>query len=125
MAVAKKQSKTTKSKAEETFAVIETGGKQYKVSIGDVLSVEKLSKKSKGEYKEGDKIIFDKVLLIDNGKDTNLGTPYIKNVKVEAVFEEEGRGKKIHVMKFKSKSRYSVKKGHRQPYTKIKITSIK
>ena len=125
MAVAKKQSKTTKSKAEETFAVIETGGKQYKVSIGDVLSVEKLSKKSKGEYKEGDKIIFDKVLLIDNGKDTNLGTPYITNVKVEAVFEEEGRGKKIHVMKFKSKSRYSVKKGHRQPYTKIKITSIK
>ena len=125
MAVAKKQSKTTKSKAEETFAVIETGGKQYKVSIGDVLSVEKLSKKSKGEYKEGDKIIFDKVMLIDNGKDTNLGTPYITNVKVEAVFEEEGRGKKIHVMKFKSKSRYSVKKGHRQPYTKIKITSIK
>lgn len=112
--------------AKEQFAVIETGGKQYKVSIGDVLSVEKLSLGGKKkEYKEGDKITFDKVMLFDNGKDTTIGTPYISKAKVEATFQEEGKGKKINVIQYKSKSRYFKKKGHRQPYTKVKITSIK
>lgn len=121
---AKEESSVVKAR-EDKFAVIETGGKQYKVSVGDVLSIEKLTSKSKGEYKEGDKIIFDKVMLVDNGKDTTIGTPYVAKAQVEAEFQEEGRGKKVHILKFKQKSRYSVKKGHRQPYTKVKITSIK
>ena len=103
------------------FAVIQTGGKQYKVSEGDTIKIEKLSDK----YKKGDKITFDKVLLLDDGKDTRIGTPYLDGINVEAVFEEEGRAKKISVIRFKSKSRYFKKKGHRQPFTKIKIEAIK
>lgn len=102
------------------FAVIETGGKQYKVSEGDTIIIEKLS----GENKIGKKIIFDKVLLIDDGKKTEIGTPYLKGVKIEATFEEEGKGKKIHIIKFKSKSNYSKKIGHRQPYNKVKISKV-
>ena len=106
----------------EEFAVIFTGGKQYVVSVGDVITIEKLP----GEHKEGDKIIFDKVLLVDNGKDTTtIGTPYIKEAKVIGIFQEEGKGKKINVIKFKSKSRYFKKYGQRQPYNKIKIKALK
>lgn len=103
------------------FAVIKTGGKQYKVSEGDVLSIEKLQ----GEHKEGDKVTFDKVLLVDNGKDTTIGTPYIKGASVTATLTEVGRAKKIMVIKFKSKSRYFNKRGHRQPFFKVQIDSIK
>ncbi|MFC1623589.1 50S ribosomal protein L21 [Patescibacteria group bacterium] len=102
------------------FAVIETGGKQYKVSEGDTIKIEKLS----SENKIGDKITFDKVLLIDDGKETKIGSPYIDGMKISAVFEEEGRGKKIHIIKFKSKSNYSKKIGHRQPYNKVRIEKI-
>lgn len=106
----------------EEFAVIETGGKQYIVSADDVITIEKLS----GEHKEGEKITFDKVLLVDNGKDTTtVGTPYIKGAKVIGIFQEEGKGKKVNVIKFKSKSRYFKKYGHRQPYAKVKIESLK
>lgn len=106
----------------QEFAVIKTGGKQYKVSKGDVVKIEKLS----GNYKEGDKIVFDKVLLVDNGKDmTTVGTPYIKGAKVEATLEEQGKDKKITVIKFKSKSRYFRKQGHRQPFFKVQIDAIK
>jgi len=103
------------------FAVIETGGKQYKVSKGDVLAIEKLP----GEPKEGSKITFDKVLLTDDGKDTTVGTPYVNGAKVTGTLEEEGRGKKIHVIRYKAKSRYFKKIGHRQPYMKVKITDLK
>lgn len=103
------------------FAVIETGGKQYQVSKGDVVKIEKLS----GEYKEGDKITFDRVLLVDNGKDTTIGTPYIDGAKVIGTLQELGRAKKIHVIKFKSKSRYHKKRGHRQPFFKIHIDTLK
>ena len=73
------------------FAVIKTGGKQYKVSVGESVNIEKML----GEYKEGDKITFDKVLLVDNGEDTTtIGTPYINGAKVEAVLEKIGREKK-------------------------------
>ena len=116
--------KTTEKKTEKDgeFAVIETGGKQYTVSVGDILTIEKLPQ----EYKEGDKIVFDKVLLVDNGKDTTtIGTPYIDGAKVTASFEEEGKGKKINVIRFKSKSRYFKKYGHRQPYNKVKIEALK
>ncbi len=104
------------------FAVIKTGGKQYVVSVGDVLTIEKLD----GDFKEGDKVTFDKVLLVDNGKDTTtIGTPFIKGAKVIGSFQETGKGKKIHVIRFKSKSRYFKKYGHRQPYTKVKIEALK
>jgi large subunit ribosomal protein L21 len=102
------------------FAVIKTGGKQYKVSKGTSISIEKLSDTAK----IGDKVTFDKVLLVDNNKDTTIGTPYIKGAKVEATIEEIGRLPKIMVMHYKSKSRYFKKNGHRQPYFKVKIGSI-
>mgnify|MGYP001584656217 CR=1 FL=1 len=103
------------------FAVIQTGGKQYKVSMGSLVSIEKI----KGEYKKGDKLIFDKVLLVDDGKDTTIGTPYIKGAKVDAEIIEIGRAKKEMVVKYKQKSRYLKRNGHRQPFFKVKIISIK
>lgn len=103
------------------FAVIKTGGKQYKVSKDSVVTIEKI----KGEYKKGDKVVFDKVLLVDNGKDTTLGTPFIDGAKVEGEISVIGRAKKLLVMKYKQKSRYLKRNGHRQPYFKVKITSIK
>ncbi|MFA6523981.1 MAG: 50S ribosomal protein L21 [Candidatus Paceibacterota bacterium] len=103
------------------FAVIKTGGKQYKVSKGSVISIEKI----KGEFKKGDKVSFDKVLLVDDGKDTTIGTPYITGAKVDAEITEIGRGRTILVMKYKQKSRYLRRNGHRQPYFQVKITSIK
>ena len=115
----------------EEFAVIQTGGKQYKVSKGDVLSVEKMKPARSatavaggGEYKEGDKLVFDKVLLVDDGKDTTIGTPYITGAKVEAEIVEIGRARKILVVKYKQKSRYLRRNGHRQPFFKVKILSI-
>jgi len=103
------------------FAVIETGGKQYKVSEGDTISVEKLV----GGHKEGDKVSFDKVLLVDDGKSTKIGTPYLDGSKVDAMVTEEGRAKKISVIRFRPKSRHFKKKGHRQPFTKVTISSVK
>lgn len=115
--------KTEEKKAEESkaFAVIETGGKQYRVSEGEVIKVEKLS----DEYKEGDEIVFDSVLLTDDGKNTEVGDPYVKKTKVVGEFIENGRAKKISVTRFRSKSRYFKNKGHRQHFTKVKIKSIK
>ena len=103
------------------FAVIQTGGKQYKVSKGNVLSVEKM----KGEYKKGDKISFDKVLIVDDGKDTTIGTPYIKDAKVNAEIVDIGRARKVLVVRYKQKSRYLRRRGHRQPFFKVRITGIK
>ncbi len=106
------------------FAVIQTGGKQYKVSKGDVVSIEKL-KESGIKYKRGDKVSFNQVLLVDSGKDVTIGTPYIKGAQVDAEISEIGRARKILVVKYKQKSRYLRRNGHRQPYFKVKITSIK
>jgi len=103
------------------FAVIQTGGKQYKVSKDELLSIEKM----KGEWKVGDKISFDKVLLVDDGKNTTIGTPYILNAKVDAEIVEIGRSRKVLVMKYKQKSRYLRRNGHRQPFFKVKILAIK
>lgn len=100
-----------------TFAVIKTGGKQYKVQEGDTLSVERL-------VHEGDKIVFDQVLLWANNKDVKVGKPLVFGAKVEAKVVEEGKGKKKMVFRYKSKTRQHKKKGHRQPYTKIQITKI-
>jgi large subunit ribosomal protein L21 len=114
----KKNLKSTESKE---FAVIFTGGKQYKVAVGDVLKIEKIE----GDFKLGDKVIFDKVLLVDNGADTTIGTPYIANAKVESLFQKLGKGKTVSVVKYKQKSRYLKRNGHRQPYIEVKISSIK
>ncbi len=104
-----------------TFAVIQTGGKQYQVSEGDVVKIEKIT----GDFKEGDKVTFDKVLLMDDGKDTTIGTPFIAGAKVEGTLETIGRDPKVIVIKYKQKSRYFKKNGHRQPHFKVKITSLK
>ncbi len=103
------------------FAVIETGGKQYNVSVGDTLKIERLS----GSRKKGEKIGFDKVLLVDNGKDTTIGTPYIDGATVEAHFVRNGLAPKVTVIKYLQKSRYFKKNGHKQPFTEIKISAIK
>ena len=115
--------KTTKNEAldNKEFAVIETGGKQYKVAVGDILKVEKM----KGEFKAGDKIIFDKVLLVDNGIDTTIGSPYIKTAAVESLFQKHGRNRTVKVVKYKQKSRYLKQNGHRQPYIEVKISAIR
>lgn len=113
-----KNTTNTSTQATE-FAVIETGGKQYKVAVGDVLVIEKLP----GENNKGDTITFDKVLLVE-GKDTKIGSPYLDGLKVEAEFIEEGKGKKLNILRFRAKSRYTRRVGHRQPFSKVKILKI-
>jgi large subunit ribosomal protein L21 len=103
------------------FAVIKTGGKQFKVAKGDSIKIEKLSDTAK----IGDKIVFEEVLLVDNGKDTTIGMPFINGAKVEGTIEQIGTLPKITVMHYKQKSRYFKKNGHKQPYFKVKINNIK
>ncbi len=103
------------------FAVIKTGGKQYRVSTGDVLRVEKL----KDAQDVGQKVIFDQVLLVDDGKNTTIGMPTIDGAKVMAEVVKVGRAPKITVVKYLQKSRYHKKNGHRQPFVEVKITGIK
>lgn len=110
-----KETKTT------SFAVIETGGKQYKVAAGDTISIEKLS----DDTKIGDTVTFDNVLLVDNGSSTTIGAPYIKGSKVSAEVVDQGKGDKVVVVKYRPKSRYYKKNGHRQPFVSVKITDIK
>ena len=100
------------------YAVIEACGKQYKVSEGDVVFVEKL------EVNEGDKVTFDKVLLLSDGDKVKVGAPTVKSAKVEATVLEHGKAKKIRVYKYKAKKNERKTQGHRQPYTKIKIEKI-
>ncbi len=113
-----------------SFAVIQTGGKQYKVETGDVLKIEKLFRARKeGEqpviHDEGEKIVFDQVLLVDDGATTKIGAPYITGAKVTAtVIVPVAKGKKVMVVKYRPKSRYFKKNGHRQPFTEVKIDSI-
>jgi large subunit ribosomal protein L21 len=119
---AKSAPKTTVKADKSMFAVIFTGGKQYRVSVGDMVKIEKII----GEYKEGDKINFDKVLLVDNGStEATIGTPYIKSAEVGATLKKISRYKTIDVIKYKQKSRYFKKNGHRQPYFEVQIDSIK
>jgi large subunit ribosomal protein L21 len=118
--MATKKTTTKEAPVSTEFAVINTGGKQYKVSVGDSIKIEKL----KGEFKAGDKVVFDKVLLVDNGSDTTIGTPNIPGATVEAIFEKAGRAQKVMVIRYKQKSRYFKKNGHRQPYVQVKISAI-
>ncbi len=107
------------------FAVIKTGGKQYKVAVGDVVKIEKMKSLDKGAFPVGTQITFDEVMLMDNGTDTTVGTPFIPAAKVEATLEEVGRNKTVDVIKYKQKSRYFKKNGHRQPWFKVRIVGIK
>ncbi len=100
------------------YAVIETGGKQYRVSKGDVLNVEKLG------VEDGKTVEFDKVLVLNDDKGTKFGTPYIEGAKVLAKVKENGKGSKIIVFKYKNKKDYRKKQGHRQPFTAVEITSL-
>ena len=100
------------------FAVIETGGKQYKVNEGDIIFVEKL------DVNEGDTITLDSVKAICNGDSFVAGTPNVAGAKVTAKVLKNGKNKKIYVMKYKAKKNEKKKIGHRQPYTKLQITTI-
>lgn len=100
------------------IAIIKTGGKQYKVKKGDKLKVEKLNKK------EGSEITLNEVLLISEAKKTEIGQPKVKNAKVTAKILRQGKAKKIEVIKYKNKTRYRKKIGHRQNYTELEIIAI-
>lgn len=103
------------------FAIIETGGKQYMASVGDKLKIEKIS----GDFKVGSELRFDRVLMVDNGSDTTIGEPYIKGAQVNAEILKIGKAKKVTIIKYKAKSNYFKKRGHRQPFFEVKITSLK
>lgn len=102
------------------IAVIKTGGKQYKIKEGDIVKVERLDADSNAE------ITFGHVLLLanDDGSSLSLGTPNLEGTEIRGTIIEQGKGKKISVIKFKRKVRYRRKKGHRQSYTKVKIGNI-
>ncbi|HEX3012227.1 MAG TPA: 50S ribosomal protein L21 [Syntrophomonadaceae bacterium] len=101
------------------YAVVETGGKQYRLSVGDVLKVEKLP------VEVGEKFVLDKVLLIkDDNDNVKVGTPVVENAKVTVTAIEQGRGKKIIVYKYKKRKNERKKQGHRQAFTRIKVETI-
>ena len=100
------------------FAIIETGGKQYKVNEGDTLFIEKL------EVEAGAKVTFDKVLAVSNDAGFTAGAPYVEGGKGEANVVKNGKGKKVRVYKMKPKKGYRRTQGHRQPYTKVQIETI-
>ena len=101
------------------YAIIESCGKQYKVAEGDVVFFEKL------DTEEGKKVTFDNVVLVSDDGKVQIGNPYVKGVKVEGKVVSHGKHKKIVVFKMKAKKNERKKQGHRQPYTKVEITSIK
>ncbi len=120
----KKASKKAISGAEanSAFAVIKTGGKQYRVSAGDTINIEIMND---AEYKAGDALTFSEVLMLDNGSDTTVGAPTVAGAKVTGEIVEIGRAAKVIVGKYVQKSRSGFRKnGHRQPFFKVKINAI-
>jgi len=108
------------------YAVIQTGGKQYHVSEGDTIFVEKFSRQSSGQVgAEGEKVTFDKVLLTDDGSITQIGAPYLEGASVEGMLISEKKGKKVLGVKYKAKSNRRTKYGHRQIQARVKITAIR
>ena len=99
-------------------AIIVTGGKQYTVSEGDVLYIEKLEAEAESTVK------FEEVLAVLDGENTKIGTPVVEGATVEAKVVKNGKGKKIYVLRYKAKKNEKKKQGHRQPYTKVEITKI-
>lgn len=101
------------------LAIIETGGKQYIVSPGSKIKVEKIKDK-----RVKDEIVFDKVLLFEEDGKVKIGTPFLEKIKVTGTIIDEDRNKKIIILKFRPKTRYKVKKGHRQPFMKVRVKKI-
>ena len=99
-------------------AIIVTGGKQYVVSEGDTLFIEKLNAEA------GEQIVFDQVLAIVDGENTKFGAPAVEGAKVEATVVKNGKGKKIRIFKYNPKKGYRKRQGHRQPYTKVEISKV-
>ena len=102
------------------FAVIKTGGKQYKVAVGDTLKIEKII----GEFKVGDKLSFEEVLLTEVAGKTTVGAPFVPKAAVSATITEIDRLDKVMVVRYRQKSRYHKKNGHRQPYFGVKIDAV-
>ena len=100
------------------YAIIRTGGKQYRVSEGDVLNVEKLN------VEEGQEVVFNEVLTVVNDGDVKVGAPTVAGAKVTAKVAKQGKAEKVFVFKYRAKSNYRKRQGHRQPYTQVEITSI-
>ena len=100
------------------YAIIKTGGKQYKVVEGESIVIEKL------DVEEGSSVTFDEVLTIVDGEDVKIGRPTVKGAKVTGTVEKNGKGPKIRIFKYKSKNNYRRRSGHRQPFTKVKIDKI-
>lgn len=100
------------------YAILETGGKQYKVESGDVLYIEKL------DAAEADAVVFDKIIAVHDDKELKLGAPYVKGASVEAKVLKNGKGKKIRVFTYRPKKGSKRAMGHRQPYTKVQIEKI-
>ena len=100
------------------FAVIKTGGKQYKISEGDTLRVESLP------YDEGEALEIDQVLMVADGDNIKLGQPYVEGSSVKAIVKSHGRGKKVEIIKFRRRKHYRKQQGHRQNYTELEITNI-
>ena len=101
------------------YAIVDSGGKQYKVQEGEILRVEKLT----GEV--GDSVSFDRILMFSDGENVNVGTPLLEDVAVTGHIVEQGKAKKIIVFKYKRRKRYRRKRGHRQQFTAVKVDSIK
>lgn len=100
------------------LAVIKTGGKQYLVSPGQRIKIEKIDKK------EGSEVVFNEVLLLEKGKHVEIGNPLVKGAKVIGKILSQGKNKKVIVFKYKAKTRYKVKRGHRQPFSEIEVSKI-
>ena len=100
------------------YAIVKTGGKQYKVAEGDTLFIEKLNAEA------GEAVTFDKVLAVVDGDKATFGTPVVEGAKVEANVVKNGKGKKVMIFKYNPKKGYRRRQGHRQPYTKVEIGTI-
>lgn len=100
------------------YAIIQTGGKQYKVHEGDRLQIEKIL------TEEGETVVFDEVLMLNDGEDIKVGDPLIGDAKVTGKVLEHGKGKKVIIYKYKPKANYRKKRGHRQPYSEVEIEKI-
>jgi|TARA_B100000902_G_scaffold398729_1_gene466609 large subunit ribosomal protein L21 len=100
------------------YAVISTGGKQYRVSKGDTIQVEKL------DQNEGDTVLFDKILLISNNGKVSIGKPFLEKSKIEGIVKSQGRDKKVSIIKFHRRKHYKKQAGHRQSFTQVEITNI-
>jgi large subunit ribosomal protein L21 len=100
------------------YAVIKTGGKQYRVSQGDTLRIEKL------EAGEGESVEFEQVLMVGEGEDIKIGAPYLDGSRVAARVKSHGRADKVHIIKFKRRKHHMKRMGHRQSYTEVEITGI-